>query len=85
MSWLHKNLTKKFLYNHQRGSVWFNRNSFFDPIFGTKIHINEGLAENDRDLYNYCRKEKKTSHNRKKNQVRLRFTESDTTGCPVDS
>ena len=58
-----KSIIVKFLYNHQRDSVWFNRNSFFDPVSGAKIHINERLAESDRDLYNYCRKEKKSSYN----------------------
>ena len=53
-----KSIIVKFLYNHQSDSVWFNRNSFFDPVSGAKIHINERLAESDRNLYNYCRKEK---------------------------
>ena len=80
-----RSIIVKFLYNHQRDSVWFNRNSFFDPVSGAKIHINERLAENDRDLYNYCRKEKNLLTTTNKNQVRVKFSENDTTWYPVDS
>ena len=52
-----KPIIVKFLYNHQRDKVWEQRNSFFDPQTKSIIYVNERLAENDRDVYNYCRKE----------------------------
>ena len=58
---------------------------FFDPQTKSIIYVNERLAENDRDVYNYCRKEKHfitATHN---SQVRVKVSEHDKTWYPVDS
>ena len=80
-----KPIIVKFLYNHQRDKVWEQRNSFFDPQTKSIIYVNERLAENDRDVYNYCRKEKHFITATHKNQVRVKVSEHDKTWYPVDS
>ena len=80
-----KPIIVKFIYNHQRDKVWHQRNSFFDPPTGGKIHINERLSETDRDLYNYCRKEKNLVTATHKNQVRVKVSENDKKWLPVDT
>ena len=74
----------KFLYNHQRDKVWEQRNSFFDPQTFIS-YVNERLAENDRDVNNYCRKEKHFITATHKNQVRVKVSEHDKTRHLVDS
>ena len=66
-----KSIIVKLLYNNQRDSVCFNRNSFFDTVSGAKIHMKERIAESDRDLYNYCRKENIFSQPQTKNKYDL--------------
>ena len=80
-----KPIIVKFLYNHQRDKVWKQRNSFFDPQTKSIIYVNERLAENDHDVYNYCRKEKHFITATHKNQVRVKVSEHDKTWYPVDS
>ena len=80
-----KPIIVKFLYNHQHDKVWEQRNSFFDPQTKLIIYVNERLAENDRDVYNYCRKEKHFITATHKNQVRVKVSEHDKTWYPVDS
>ena len=80
-----KPIIVKYLYNHQRDKVWEQRNSFFDPQTKSIIYVKERLAENDRDVYNYCRKEKHFITATHKNQVRVKVSEHDKTWYPVDS
>ena len=48
----------KFMYNHQRDAVWNKRFDFWDDLTGNKNHVNERLAEKDREIMIYCRRDK---------------------------
>ena len=71
-------------YDGQIDKVWEQHNSFFDPQTKSFIYVNEKLAEKDRDVYNYCRKEKQFKTATHKNQVRVKVSEHDKTWYPVD-
>ena len=62
----------KILYNHQRDAVWNKRFDFRDDLTGNKIHVNERLAEKDREIMKYCRRDKNLLTSTYKNQVQIK-------------
>ena len=75
----------KFLYNHQRDAVWNKRFDFWDDLTGNKIHVNERLAEKDREIMNYCRRDKNLLASTHKNQVQIKKYNSYGRWQPIDN
>ena len=78
-------IVAKFLYNHQIDAVWNKQFDLWDEWIGGKIYDNERLAEKDRDIFNYCRRETNLLTSTHKNHVQIKIPNSDTKWKPVEN
>ena len=75
----------QFLYNHQRDAVWNKRFNFWDALTGNTFHVNKQLAEKDREVMNYCRRDKNLLTSTHKNQVQNKKYNSCGRWQPIDN
>ena len=75
----------KFLFNHKRDAAWNKRFDCWDDLTGNNIHVNERLAEKDREIMNYCRRDKNLRTSTHKNQVQIEKYNSYGRWQPIDN